>query len=311
MILSAIALNPAIDKTYFVEHFSIDALNRATNMKTNIGGKGVNVAVTAARCGMTCFASGFLSGYNGQMVGKFLKDAGVTTDFVYTEGETRVNIKIIDTVNQTYTDLNEAGPAVPMDAQKDLYKKVEDLAIKSDMVYLGGSFHSSMGDDVYKKLVTIVKEKGAVAVLDADGAALQIGIEAKPNIIKPNLKEMESLAGHRLKTVSDAVNAVRKVQEKGVETVLLTMGGNGAVAATPNGIYRAYSINAPVRSTVGAGDSFLCGFLYGKSIAATDEETLQYAVSFATAKIQTEGTDIPLFEALVCDKDKVTVEHVE
>ncbi len=311
MILSTVTLNPAIDKTYYVNGFMIDTVNRTDFVKTNMGGKGVNVAALAARCGISCMATGFLSGYNGQTIGKFLKECGVTTDFVYTEGETRVNIKIIDTERQTYTDLNETGPEVSQKALQALYKKVTDMAIKSDVVYMGGSFHPALGADIYKTLIDIVKKKGAVAVLDADGDALRHGIEAKPQIIKPNQKEAECLLGRKIKSVHDAVEAAVTIQNKGVETVLLSLGGNGAVAATQSGVFRVYPLHAAVASTVGAGDSFLCGYLYGKSRFNDEESALRHAASFATAKIRTTGTDIPAFEELLQDEKNVTVERVE
>ncbi len=311
MILSTVTLNPAIDKTYYVNDFLVDGLNRTEHIKTNMGGKGVNVSAVAAKCGITCMATGLLSGYNGQMIGKFLKDLGVLADFVYTEGETRVNIKIIDKKNQTYTDLNEMGPAVSQKSLQALCKKVSDMATRSDVVYMGGSFHPSLGADIYKTLIEIIKEKGAKAVLDADGDAFRLGIEAMPHIVKPNQAEAERLLGRKIKSVEDATLAATAIQKMGIETVLLSLGGNGAILAGESGVYRAYPLKAPVVSTVGAGDSFLCGYLYGKAQNASDADALRYAIAFSAAKIQMEGTDIPTFEKLVENKEKVTVEQVE
>ncbi len=310
MILSTITLNPAIDKTMYVSGFGVNKLNRVDRIKVNMGGKGVNVSALAAKCGISCIAGGFLSGYNGQMIGKFLKDAGVNTDFVYTEGDTRVNIKVIDTENGTYTDINEAGPEVCLEDRKALLKKVEDMAIKSDVVYMGGSFHPCLGDDIYKEMIAIVKEKGACAVLDADGEALRLGVAAAPHMIKPNQAELEYLLGTKIKTIQDASRAARTIMEGGVETVLISLGGNGAVVANGGKVYRAYPLNVPVRSTVGAGDSLLCGFLYGQTVSEDITVAMQYAMAFAAAKIQAEGTDLPEFEALCKDYEKVTVESL-
>ncbi len=311
MVLSTITLNPAIDKTYYVRNLLVDGVNRVERIKVNMGGKGVNVAATAAKSGISCIAGGFLSGYNGQMIGKYLKDCGVNTDFVYTEGDTRINIKIMDIENQTYTDINECGPSVSASDLETLYAKVGDMAAQSDVVYMGGSFHPSIADDIYKNLIAIVKEKGAVSVLDADGAALRLGVEAAPHIIKPNQAELERLMGTKLKTISDVASAAREIEARGVETVLVSLGGNGAVAAKAGKLYRVYPLNAPVRSTVGAGDSFLCGYLYGQTVSEDITVALRYAMAFATAKIQTEGTDIPAFESLCQDFEKVTVESIE
>lgn len=311
MILSTITLNPAVDKTYYVRNFAVNGLNRVDRVKVNMGGKGVNVAVTAAKCGIHCTAGGFLSGYNGQLIGKYVKDAGVAADFVHTEGETRINIKVVDTENQTYTDINEAGPVIPASDLETLFAKTADMAVKSDYVYVGGSFHPCLGNDIYKRLVEIIKEKGAKAVLDADGEALRLGIEAHPDIIKPNQAELESLIGAKIKTVAEVSRVAKELSEGGVETVLVSLGGNGAVAAAGGRLYRVYALNASIRSTVGAGDSFLCGYLYGLTVSEDVTVALRYAMAFATAKIQTEGTDIPDFENLKQDFEKVTVEIME
>ena len=93
--------------------------------------------------------------------------------------------------------------------------------------------------------------------------------------------------------------------------MLVSLGGNGAVAAMDGKLYRVYPLNAPVRSTVGAGDSFLCGYIYGQTMSEDITTALRYAMAFATAKIQTEGTDIPEFESLKQDFEKVTVECME
>jgi len=178
-------------------------------------------------------------------------------------------------------------------------------------VYMGGSFHPCLGNDIYKKIIEIVKDKGAATVLDADGEALRLGVEAKPHIIKPNQAELERLIGAKIKTVSDVSRAARSLMEGGVETVLVSLGGNGAVAARDGKLYRVYPLNAAVRSTVGAGDSFLCGYLYGQTVSEDITVSLRYAMAFATAKIQTEGTDIPEFESLKQDFEKVTVEVLE
>jgi len=311
MILSTITLNPAVDKTYYVRDFSINGLNRVDRIKVNMGGKGINVATIAAKCGIHCTAGGFVSGYNGQLISRYIKDAGVTADFVYTEGDTRVNIKVVDTENHTYTDINEAGPEISSGDLDALFNKVADLSVKSDYVYLGGSFHPCLGNDIYKKLVTIARERGAMTVLDADGEALRLGIEAKPHIIKPNQDELERLMGVKIKTVAEVCRAAQQIEVDGVETVLVSLGGNGALAVKHGKVYRVYPLNASVRSTVGAGDSFLCGYLYGLTVSEDITVALRYAMAFATAKIQTEGTDIPPFENLTQDFEKVTVERLE
>lgn len=110
MVISTITLNPAVDKTYYVSSFTPNALNRAWKTKTNIGGKGTNISAIACICGHESIASGFLAGSNGKYIEDTLNSLGVNTDFVYTEGETRINVKIVDIDAGSFTDVNDCGP---------------------------------------------------------------------------------------------------------------------------------------------------------------------------------------------------------
>lgn len=311
MVISTVSLNPAIDKTYFVNGFKADSVNRAQKTKVNMGGKGINVSATVIRCGINCVATGFLSGYNGQSIAKYLREQGVTTDFIYTEGETRENIKVVDLVNNTYTDINGIGPAPGREDIEKLYDKVSILANESDVIYLGGSFHPEMGAETYKRLVGIAKVGNARVILDADGEALKNGVMAKPHLIKPNQQELSMLTGRKIKNINDAALAAEEIVNSGIETVLVTMGGNGAVGADKSGVYRAFPLNVPVNSTVGAGDAFLCGFMYGEYQKEDITSSLKYATSFSAAKVRTEGTDIPEFKDLKTGFENVTIEKLK
>lgn len=310
MVLSTITLNPAIDKTYYVNGFSINALNRAWKVRTDIGGKGINVSMIAAKCKLPTIAGGFLSGLNGKMIEERLISAGVRTNFHFTEGETRINTKVCDLENNTYTDINDFGPGVSELDARELLKKAADMARESDVLYMGGSFPPGVSADIYKKLSQIAREHGAHAVVDAGGEALGLAVQARPHIIKPNRLELELMLGREIKSAAEAGQAAREIVSSGVDYVLVTLGGNGAVASSRDGAFRAYPLHVPVASTVGAGDSFLAGFLYGKSKGADIDEALKFAVSFASAKIQLEGTGIPEFDDLVKGFDSVVVEKI-
>jgi 1-phosphofructokinase len=310
MLISTISLNPAVDRTYYVDAFTKNALNRAWKTKTNIGGKGTNISAIARICGYESIAGGFLAGGNGRYIEETLTNMGVKTDFVYTKGETRVNVKIVDIDAGSFTDINDCGPAPDEANLKDLFGKVESIAAKSDFVHFGGSIHPDIDQGIYKELIAIASAAGAKTVLDAGGEALSEGILSKPDIIKPNQLELELMLGRKLKTIPEVGAAAKEIMESGVETVLVSLGGNGAIGADKSGIYRAFPLNVAVKSTVGAGDSFLFGYLHGIMQNRDIITSLRYAVSFSAAKIQLEGTDLPGFESFCELKDTVLVEKI-
>lgn len=308
-MITTVTLSPAFDRTYYVDNFNVSGLNRAWQVKVNMGGKGINFSSVLAICSSPCTATGFL-GEGREKFEKFLGDMGVKHDFVNTDGEIRTNIKICDISNDTYTDLNECTAAVDDKDIKKLYKKVDSACKKSKFLYMGGSLPPGVSDDIYAQLIEIGKKRGAVTVLDASGEALRKGILAKPDIIKPNKSEAEEILGRDIKKVSDAVSAAKEMAEMGAKTVLLSLGGDGAICLDKSGIYHALPLPVDVKSTVGAGDSFLAGYVYGKYKKLGTQAALKYAVSFSTAKIQKEGTDLPSFKELTSYTSQIILSEI-
>ena len=296
-MITTITLSPAFDRTYYVDNFNVSGLNRAWQVKVNMGGKGINFSSIVASCGLSCTATGFL-GEGREKFENFLRQQGATADFVETEGEIRTNIKICDISNDSYTDLNECSSAVSEKDIKRLFKKVDTFCKRNKFLYMGGTLPPGAPMETYAELIKIGKARGVVCVLDASGEALLKGIEAEPDIIKPNRQEAEEILGKEIKTIEDASVSAREMVKMGAKTVLLTLGGDGAICADENGTIYAQPLLLKPKSTVGAGDCFLGGFIYGKSKNLGNMASLKYAVSFSGAKVQTEGTDLPPLEKL-------------
>ncbi len=309
MRVSTFTLNPAIDKTYSADDFSVDAVNRAKNVKTNAGGKGINFTAAVAEGGISLCAYGCL-GEGGDMIEAFLKSKNVETDFVLTKGGIRTNIKICDIKNGTYTDLNESGAPVSEKELWHLFEKAEEAAKKSGIVYMGGSLPMGAEPDTYAKIIKLCRAHGAISAVDTSGAALKAAIEELPDIIKPNAKEAAELLGKDINTVKDAAEAAKTLYNTGIKNVLLTLGADGSVCAGESGIIRVYPLPVTVKSTVGAGDSFLAGFVYGKTKEFSFEDCLKYAASFSAAKITKDGTDIPVFSELTQYVNSVKLERI-
>lgn len=309
MRVSTFTLNPAIDKTYYADDFALDTVNRAKKTKTNAGGKGINLTAALSECGISLCAYGFL-GAGGDMIDAFLKDKNVETDFVRTEGEIRTNIKICDLKRGAYTDLNESGAPVSEGELSLLFEKAEDAAKKSDIVYMGGSLPNGASDDTYAKIIRLCRKYGAISAVDTSGAELKCAVKEKPDIIKPNGKEAAELLGKDINTVKDAAEAAKELYDMGIKNALLSLGADGSVCAGGSGIYRVYPLPVKVNSTVGAGDSFLAGFVYGKAKGFPFEECLKCAASFSAAKITKDGTDIPVFSELTQYVISVKLERI-
>ena len=196
-MIYTVTLNPALDKTVEIPGMALDTVNRITEMRTDPGGKGINVSKVIAKLGGDSRAVGILGGESGRTLEKLLENENFTTQFRFVEGQTRTNIKIIDRVGHTNTDINEPGLTV---TDADLDALLNDLLAEvhaGDIVVLAGSLPKGASQDTYRVWTSACKKAGARVFLDADGALLAEGLKAAPYLIKPNDDELSRLAGKK------------------------------------------------------------------------------------------------------------------
>ena len=252
-MIYTVTLNPALDKTVEIPGMALDTVNRITEMRTDPGGKGINVSKVIAKLGGESCAAGILGGGSGKMLEKLLEGEPFATRFRFVEGQTRTNLKIIDREGHTNTDINEPGLTV---TAADLDALLHDLLAEvhaGDIVVLAGSLPKGAPQDTYRSWTAACKKAGAWVFLDADGALLAEGIKAAPYLIKPNDGELSRLAGKKLETLEELTAEGRKLLERGIERVVISLGGRGALYLRKGSTIYAEGLRVPVGSTVGAG----------------------------------------------------------
>lgn len=188
-----VTLNPALDKTLTIENFKLGAVNRVSNIRYDIGGKGINVSKVLKNFNVDSVCTGFLGGIWESYFIEELNNRKISSKFIHINESTRTNTKVVDSVNKVYTDINEAGPSIKNKELEDFIKTFSDLCKKDDIVVLSGGVSPSVPSNIYGELIKIAKEKGAVTILDAEGELLEKGIKEKPDIIKPNIHELKNL----------------------------------------------------------------------------------------------------------------------
>ena len=109
-MIRTLTLNPAVDRTVTIERFRVDAVNRITDSRLDPGGKGINVSKAVHGLGGQSIAYGFLGGAAGGFIRSYLEGRGIPQRFIELEGETRTNLKVVDPLQSTHTDINESGP---------------------------------------------------------------------------------------------------------------------------------------------------------------------------------------------------------
>ncbi|MCM0647497.1 1-phosphofructokinase [Clostridium swellfunianum] len=306
-----ITLNPAIDKTVEINDFKTGSVNRVSSIRVDAGGKGINVSKVVKSLGEESRALGILSGKNGEFIKGYLDSLNIENEFVFIQGETRTNLKIIDNANHSNTDINEPGSVV---AAEDLGKVEESIfgAISNEAILvLSGSTPAGVPKDIYGTWIKRARQLGAKVILDADGELLKEGLKSGPYLIKPNIHELERLCGKKLESLEEVVKAAQKLHEYGVERIVVSLGGDGALFIHKDNIVYSEGLKVPVKSTVGAGDSMVAALAIACEKEYSIEETVVLATAVSAANVMTSGTQPAELKDILELKKKVKFEYIK
>lgn len=278
-MIYTVTYNPSLDYYVQVNNLKSGIVNRTSNERLAVGGKGLNVSLALKELGDDNIALGFIAGFTGKAISVKLKNAGLKFDFIEVEGQSRINVKI---KSNTETDINGSGAIVKPADVDALTGKLKSLLKPDDWLIVCGSVPATLNEyaysDLFKKLKSI---KGVNLVVDACGKLLTETLKYKPFLIKPNIFELCEVFG--LSSVPDTkgiAQCARQLQKMGARNVIVSMGSAGAVMVTETD--QAMYIRAArgqLVNSVGAGDSMVAGFIHEYL------ETGNYfkALNFATA----------------------------
>jgi 1-phosphofructokinase len=288
-----------LDKTVEIPNFTIDRVNRITAMRTDPAGKGINVSKVIDKLGGKSIALGILGGETGLFIKAALEELKIAVDFKFVEGNTRTNLKIIDTINHTNTDINEQGITVTEDILDLLLKHLVEKLGEDDIVVLSGSLPKGAPANTYEIWVRACKEKGAKVILDADAERLAAGLKASPYLIKPNEHELSELLGHTMNTTQEIKQASLKLMEQyDLEKVVVSMGGRGALYVTRDKTIYAQGLKVPVGSTVGAGDSVVAALAIAEEANMSLEEAVRLSMATGAANVMCSGSQAARYSTI-------------
>lgn len=269
-----ITLNPAIDMLTKVENFEFGKLNRTGESDYVIGGKGINISLLLNNIGKESKALGFIAGFTGYFIKEELKKKGIKSNFVETNGFTRINIKL---TTEQETEINSQSSKVAKENIKEFFDTLEELS-DNDTVFLSGNIIPGMDSDDFAAIAKKVREKGAKLVVDSNKDMVLDTLKYKPFIIKPNEFELGEMFGVKISNTEEIAKYAKKLQEKGAENVLVSRGSKGAILFTNEGdVFTANTATGKVISTIAAGDSMLAMFV------AKYDETGDYRLSLKYA----------------------------
>lgn len=279
-MIGTVTLNPAIDVILEVNNLKINHYNKVLNAHTTSGGKGINVSKAVRGCGRETIAIGFLGGGRGRMIEEELRGLGITTNFWHIEEKTRSNTIISDKKTGQHTLLSETGPKITdydLEMLKSIFYRVMS---QCTVVTLSGSLPRGVPVNIYGDLISIAKEREVKTILNTSGEQFIKGLEKRPFLAKPDLRESNRVFGIKIDKEKDAIKAAKEVVQRGAEIGVVSLQNEKDVIATQDEIWFAESTYHKIVNVIGAGDALIAGF----AVALSEEgKNLKEAIEFSMA----------------------------
>lgn len=293
-MIITVTLNPAIDETVEVERLEAADTNRVLAVRRDIGGKGINVSRVLQELGYESLATGFAPGNFARSIEDLLDDAGIGSDFVSYPGEPRTNTNILDRTRHQNTLLAAPGATVPPEAVEELREHILRRVRPDTWLVIAGSLPPGVTPALHCDLIAAVEAQGGWTALDVDGPVAEHLLEANclPTVLKMNDHELGRLLHLPMDEETAIFAGARMLRRRGVRNVVITRGGEGAIAVTEAGEYRVVPPSVQVDSTVGAGDGFFAGLLLGLKQDRGWEEALALASATGSAICRLPGTKL-------------------
>lgn len=289
-MIYTVTLNPAVDKTLIVPRFSVGAVNRTAKIIQDPGGKGINVSKSVQALGGESVCLGIVGGDSGRFLLSALDRLQLPHAMVLSEHATRTNTKIADPVLGTNTDINEPGETVTEALLLQVWQMLQEKVKPGDTVVLAGKNPPGTPEDLLAQWTKALKASGVKVCLDTVGAPMKLAVAEQPFLIKPNAEELEELLERKLESPAQIAEGARELVDRGVTLVAVSMGAEGAIFASEDGVVRSFAPKVEAVSTVGAGDSMMAGLIYYLQKNCTLEELAGKATAVATATVTVEGS---------------------
>lgn len=287
-MIFTLTMNPSLDRYLYIDELIPDDSIRVKDTQEYAAGKGIDVSRVIKEIGGTSIAICPLGGSNGERMEFMLDNEKVLYAAVRVRHETRMNIIVQSRTNQYR--LNLPGKPLTESEYEMVIDMLKTVLREKDVLVASGSLPSGLQPAVYGDIVKIAKSKGVRIYVDTDGENLKEAVKAGPFGIKPNIHELSRLVDREVK-VEEVEKAAADVGKKyGISNVLVTLGGKGSVSWIEGHLYRIKPINVKVKGGVGAGDSFLAGFVSKRDESI--EEALKLASACGAAAVMNEGTTL-------------------
>lgn len=276
MILTVTA-NIAIDRTYVIDHLEVGAVHKVAEVFAHTGGKGVNVSRTVAALGGMTTVTGFIGADSFDDATRELAAAGLGAALFVVEGPARQTVTVTAR-DGTTTAFDEPGPLVGADKWAWFERHVDGLLPGVDLVVIAGSLPPGSPDQSLANLCRLANAHEVPVILDARGPAMRAAQSETPLVAKLNRSELAQTLERDMPTDEQVLDGAMELHHQGAQSVLVTLGAEGAIALNADGAWRI--THPPAEGNpIGAGDAFSAAL----ALALVDRQPFDQALKQGTA----------------------------
>ncbi len=310
-MIVTLTMNPALDITTNIDRVRHTDKLRCSAPRYDPGGGGINAARVAHVLGAAVSAIFPAGGTTGEVLTKLVADAQVSLHRVPIAESTRESFTVDELSTGRQYRFVLPGPQLTPANQTECLAQLQRAAGSADFVVASGSLPPGVSADFYQRIADICHEHGALLILDTSGGGLR-QISSGVFLLKPSVRELRECVDRELDTEADQLAAAHELIDRGcAKNVVVSLGANGALLATPVGSQRYSPISVPSGSGVGAGDAMVAAITVGLSRGWPLDKAVRLGIAAGAAMLLTPGTapcrrdDVERFFELVEDPVEV------
>jgi len=288
-----LTMNPCIDINAVVDRVMPERKLRCESSLYEPAGGGVNVSRAVKKLGGDSVALLPAGGAHGKLLQELLEREDVSREVVPIQGWTRESFIAFESETEQQYRFSLPGPHLREEEWRRCLERFHGSCGDTGLIVASGGLPPGVPEDFYGRLARSCRDRRFRLVLDTSGAPFRKALDAYPFLIKPNLRELNDMAGKELEGDNEIEAFARKlVDEEKSEVVVVSLGAAGALVTWKEGQLTIRSPTVPIKSKVGAGDSMVGGLVLALDRGKELVDAVRFGVASGAAAVMTPGTEL-------------------
>jgi 6-phosphofructokinase 2 len=286
-------MSPAVDKSSSIDRVIPERKLRCASPHFYPGGGGINVSRAIKKMGGVSVAVYPAGGLTGKMLDNLLSREKIDHISIPIRGVTRENLTIIEKSTGQHYRFGMPGTKLCSNEWRNCLDKLLSLEPLPEYIVASGSIPPGVPEDFYAKIAKEIRETKARLIVDTSGKALDLAAQAGAYLLKPNMRELETITRRKINDESQQEAAARRlIQKCQCEVVVVSLGAAGALLVTKDRSERMRAPHVPLKSKVGAGDSMVAGIALGLVRKYSLRDAVRFSIAAGAAAVMTPGTEL-------------------